>query len=80
MHNHDEEFPSLPEIDRAESNVKFYVGTVDFDDGNGFQVVVYLESRALAVCLSAESARSMANALMMSADRVQPSLIDLDEP
>ena len=80
MNNHDEEFPSIPEIDHTELDSKFYIGTVDFDDGNGQQVVVYLQSRAIAICLSPESTRSMANALLMSADKVQPSMIDLDEP
>jgi len=58
---------------------KFHIGVVDFEDGDGEQVVVYLPDRSLALCLSPESARSMAFALEASADRLQPSLIDLDD-
>lgn len=79
MPDHDEEYPSVP-AETTEENVKFYVGTVDFDDGEGYRVVVYLSNRGLAVCLSPEAARTMAHSLLVSADQVQPPLIELDEP
>lgn len=75
----DHEFPNLPEQDETLRNFKFYIGTVDFGDGAGYQVVVYLHDRNLALCLSPEGARDMAYALSRCADNLQPPLIELDD-
>jgi hypothetical protein len=67
------------EIDSTLKNFKFHIGTVDFQDGAGYQVVVYLAEKNLALCLSPEGARSMAYALTRCADELQPPMIELDD-
>lgn len=73
--DHKEELPT----DDTLHNFKFMIGTADFHDGAGYQIVVYLAERNLALCLSPEGARDMAYALTRSADYLQPPLIELDE-
>lgn len=65
--------------DETLRNFKFYIGTVDFQDGAGHHVVVYLSERNLALCLTPQGARDMAYALTRSADELQPSLVEFDD-
>lgn len=67
------------DTDTTLKNFRFHIGTVDFQDGAGYQVVVYLAQKNLALCLSPEAARDMAYALSRSADELQPPLIELDD-